>query len=236
MSAGAAVALDPAMGKLLAWKPIGAEEKRWREKHVRKAETQKRRELRTRMHLVEDDWDRTWPKVWEGIGLVGLGDVSCVVCRGDGRAVSRAGKWYPCKCVLRRVFRATLRRYLEIASSGRQFRVDCGMGFAYCRKAEEFSADVICVARRVLDDDGWKLFRMHFVEGKDWKYCCPRLGLGRGLFFHAVYRVEDRAGRAFLENGIFPQGVYFGGSYMGLMPAIPVSKRRGWRSVLAEAA
>ena len=40
-----------------------------------------------------------------------------------------------------------------------------------------------------------KIFRYHFLLGADWKLCARKLGIDRGNFFHAVYRIEQKLGR-----------------------------------------
>jgi hypothetical protein len=64
--------------------------------------------------------------------------------------------------------------------------------------------------------------------GADWKLCSRKLGIDRGNFFHAVYRIEQKLGRVFRElepYPLFPVDEYFNGpSKMG--PARAVSIRR----------
>ena len=42
--------------------------------------------------------------------------------------------------------------------------------------------------------------------GADWKLCCRQLGMDRGNFIHAVYRIEQELGRVFAE--LEPYGQY----------------------------
>jgi hypothetical protein len=82
------------------------------------------------------------------------------------------------------------------------------------RKDEEYIADFCLVSRRNLEDFEYRLFRYHFLLGADWKLCCRRLGLDRGNFFHAVYRIEQKLGRVFRElepYSLFPLDEYFHG-------------------------
>jgi hypothetical protein len=133
------------------------------------------------------------------------------------------GSEEPCKCVLRKVFTACLRKFracaehsnrlpavrVEHVSGGRDSRHTWGM------KSEEYMADFFLVTRRALDESEFRLFRFHFLLGADWKLCCRRLGMDRGNFFHAVYRVEEKLGRVFRElqpYGLYPLDEYFGGS------------------------
>ena len=58
------------------------------------------------------------------------------------------------------------------------------------------------------------MFRFHDLLGADWKLCARRLGIGRGEFYHAAYRIEQKLGRAFRELDpypLFPLRSYFGG-------------------------
>lgn len=80
------------------------------------------------------------------------------------------------------------------------------------RKDEEYVADFCLVSRRVLNDYEYKIFRMHFLLGADWKFCCRQLQMERGPFFHEVYRIEQKLGRAFRElkpYALFPLSEYF---------------------------
>ena len=96
------------------------------------------------------------------------------------------------------------------------------------RKDEEYVADFCLVSRRALTEEENKLFRLHFLLGADWRLCCRQLGIDRGIFFHSVYRIEQKLGRAFRDvrpYPLFPLREYFG----------PVVKRelpKGGRRVL----
>lgn len=80
------------------------------------------------------------------------------------------------------------------------------------RKDEEYSADFHLIGRRMLDPFHYRVFSYHFLLGADWKLCCRRLGIDRGSFFHAVYRVQETLGRVFYElkpYGLYPPREYF---------------------------
>ncbi|MGC2661901.1 MAG: hypothetical protein WA324_28410 [Bryobacteraceae bacterium] len=82
-------------------------------------------------------------------------------------------------------------------------------------KNEEYVADFILVSKRTLDEQEYQLFRFHFLLGADWKLCCRRLNIDRGMFFHAVYRIQQKLGRTFRElepHALFPVDEYFGGA------------------------
>jgi hypothetical protein len=79
-------------------------------------------------------------------------------------------------------------------------------------------ADFCLVSRRTLDDFEYKVFKFHFLLGASWKLCIGRLGIDRGNFFHAVYRIEQKLGRVFRElepYGLFPLDEYFRGARLG---------------------
>jgi len=69
------------------------------------------------------------------------------------------------------------------------------------------------VSKRFLDEFEYKLFRFHFLLGADWRLCCRQLKMEKGVFFHAVYRIQQKLGRAFREltpYPLFPLDEYFG--------------------------
>jgi hypothetical protein len=71
------------------------------------------------------------------------------------------------------------------------------------------------VSRRALNDFEHSIFRYHFLLGADWKLCGRQLGIDRGIFFHHIYRIEQRLGRVFRElepYPLYPLDEYFGGS------------------------
>jgi hypothetical protein len=87
--------------------------------------------------------------------------------------------------------------------------------YSWGRKDEEYIADFVLVSRRTLPELEYRIFNFHFLLGADWKLCCRRLGIDRGTFFHAVYRIEQALGRIFRElkpYGLFPLDEYFHGS------------------------
>lgn len=124
----------------------------------------------------------------------------------------------PCSCVLREIFRICYRKFRQCASReylgrvsferarGPQGRLSWGF------KDAEYCADFILVSRRHLHPFEYQLFNYHFLLGADWKLCCRRLKMERGNFFHAVYRIEQRLGRAYRETwpyGLWPTEEYF---------------------------
>jgi hypothetical protein len=116
------------------------------------------------------------------------------------------------------------------------------------RKDEEYIADFCLVSKRFLDDFEYKLFRFHFLLGADWKLCCRQLKMEKGVFFHAVYRIQQKLGRAFQElapYALFPLDEYFGSTgrrdrsmdpHKVLEMPAPETKRGGLRPPLRKVA
>jgi hypothetical protein len=103
----------------------------------------------------------------------------------------------------------------------------------WTRTSEDYMADFYLVAKRVLEEDEFRIFRFHFLLSADWKLCCRRLNIDRGTFFHAVYRIEQKLGRAYRElrpYSLFPTDEYFGGTIrkgrVMTMPATEVVKAK----------
>jgi len=160
---------------------------------------------------------------WDRSTTIALAKTTCTHCHGYGLRPGRNSRETPCNCVFRAIFRACYARFRDCASREKYLsRVQlefCGNGkdnrMTYGRKVEEYLADFCLVSRRTLTPFEYDLFRFHFLLGADWKLCCWRLGIDRGTFFHSVYRIEQRLGRAFRElepYSLFPLDEYFGGS------------------------
>ena len=80
------------------------------------------------------------------------------------------------------------------------------------RRDEEYVADFCLVSRRALNELEYSIFRFHFLLGADWRLCCRKLEMERGEFFHHVYRIEQKLGRAFRDvqpYALFPLNEYF---------------------------
>src|SRR5262245_13512047 len=158
---------------------------------------------------------------WSRSETVALAMHGCAHCLGTGLRMTRRGTLSPCNCVLRSIFRICYHRFVKCVTqerhlsrislephSGRQRPGTWG------RKDEEYIADFCLVARRALTDFEHRLFRYHFLLGADWKLCSRGLGIDRGNFFHAVYRIEQKLGRVFRElqpYALFPLDEYFHG-------------------------
>jgi hypothetical protein len=155
------------------------------------------------------------------------------------RAVRR-GSANPCNCVLRAVFRACFERFRHctykekhLSHVSLEYAPGGGRRITWARKDEEYVADFYLVARRTLEPNEWKIFTFHYLLGADWRLCCRRLGMERGNFFHAAYRIEQKLGRTFRElkpYALFPLADYFHGRTYNDWPAIDKDRpaaRRG---------
>jgi hypothetical protein len=156
---------------------------------------------------------------WTRSDTIGLAAAQCASCRGLGLKGGHATSTQPCNCVLRAIFRACFARFRSIVAGGgsmTRVSLEANPGrerkTVWGRKDEEFAADFILVSERFLDEFEYKIYRYHFLLGADWRLCCRRLGVDRGTFFHAVYRIQQRLGRAFRElqpYGLYPLEDYF---------------------------
>ena len=81
---------------------------------------------------------------------------------------------------------------------------------SYGRKGEEYQADFILVARRVLSPLEHRIFRFHYLLGLEWKLCCQHLGLpcvNKGdstNFFHKCDNIERKLGHVFRTLEPYP--------------------------------
>lgn len=166
---------------------------------------------------------------WTRSETIALAAPACAYCCGLGLRPDRRGKQRPCNCVLRSIFRACFARFRQCTVEKRfsQVRLEysprANRRITWGRKDEEFCADFWLLSKRTLTEEEWKLFSYHFLLGADWKLCTKRLGMDRGNFFHAVYRIEQKLGRAFREVqpfSLFPLDEYFcGRTYNEVTPA-----------------
>lgn len=158
---------------------------------------------------------------WNRSETIALAKHSCTLCHGIGLRPSWGHSFAPCNCVLRAIFRACYVRFRH-CSDKQQCTTQVSLEYVpgtggdtavmYDRKYEEYAADFILIAKRTLDETEHRLFKFHYLLGADWKMCCARLKIDRGTFFHTVYRVQQKLGRAFRETepyGIFPVYAYF---------------------------
>lgn len=153
---------------------------------------------------------------------------SCAHCEGSGLREGRRGSLHPCNCVFRAVFRACYNRFRQCVTKEKhmsrvslQYTGGRDRRMSYGRKDEEYCADFYLVSKRHLDESEFRIFRFHFLLGADWKLCCRKLGMDRGNFFHAVYRIEHKLGKVFKElqpYGLYPLDEYFNGTSRAMEP------------------
>ena len=158
---------------------------------------------------------------WDHSLAIGIAKPSCSFCHGNGTRFRQNGSETPCNCALRAAFRACLNRFRKCATSTGHVgtvRLELCRGRdgrrVYSFKNEEYMADFCLVSRRALDDFEYKIFRYHYLLGAGWRLCCGRLHMERGDFFHALYRIEQKLGRTFVElqpYPLYPLNEYFNG-------------------------
>ena len=165
--------------------------------------------------------------IWTRSETLALASQKCSTCYGFGLKEGRSGTQTPCNCVFRTIFRACYARFKQCAAKEKYIsRISLEANPGRHRKGvwgfknEEYIADFCLVARRTLagNEMAYRLFRYHFLLGSDWKGCLPAMKrhgflMDRGEFFHEVYRIEQKLGRAFREiepHALFPLDEYFG--------------------------
>jgi hypothetical protein len=158
---------------------------------------------------------------WTRSETLALAMHNCTQCHGSGLRLTKKMTASPCNCVLRAIFRICWDRFLRCVTQERHLshvsvepHVGRSRRATWGRKDEEYIADFTLVARRALTEQEHRLFRYHFMLGADWKLCSRKLGIDRGNFFHSVYRIEQKLGRAFRElepYPLFPLDDYFHG-------------------------
>lgn len=60
------------------------------------------------------------------------------------------------------------------------------------------------------DHNRYRLFQLHFLEGRAAEEICGELGIGRFTYASEVFQIERLAGQSFLDRGLFPLAEYFG--------------------------
>jgi hypothetical protein len=157
---------------------------------------------------------------WTRSETLALAVPNCAYCYGTGTRSVKRGIPQACNCVYRTIFRACYARFRHCSTKEKYLsKVSLeytarGGHRTWGRKDEEYVADFALVSRRALTPEEHRLFRYHFLLGADWRLCCSRLGMDRGNFFHAVYRVEQKLGKVFRElepYALYPLDEYFHG-------------------------
>jgi hypothetical protein len=170
---------------------------------------------------------------WTRSETLALAMHHCTQCHGSGLRLGKKGATTPCNCVLRSIFRICYEKFIRCVKQEKHLskvalepHAGRSRPSTWGRKDEEYVADFCLVSRRYLDDFEHTIFRYHFLLAADWKLCTRKLGMDRGNFFHAVYRIEQKLGRIFRElepYGLFPLDEYFfGPSRLGPIQSIPI--------------
>jgi hypothetical protein len=164
---------------------------------------------------------------WKQSDLVALAMETCVVCDGYGVRTSYNGALTTCKCVYRSIFRICYGRFKSSAqrkesiggptlehTSSVQTRVN------WARKHEEYVADFLLVTKRTLTPEEYRIFNYHFLLGAEWKLCCRKLNMQKGVFFHTLYRIMVKLGATYVDlepYALYPVHDYFHGSRNGVV-------------------
>ena len=194
---------------------------------------------------------------WNRSETIAAAKETCTHCQGLGLRgrTTRQGPEAPCNCVLREIFRSCHSRFrycIEKEKHMSHARLEIIGGQdrrpVWGRKDEEYIADFCLVSRRILDEFEYRIFRFHFLLGAEWRLCCRQLKMDKGDFFHSVYRIQQKLGRAFREltpYPLFPLDEYFGAvvrkelsreaTNVLRMPAAP-TKRRALRPPIRKVA
>jgi hypothetical protein len=168
-------------------------------------------------------------KTWTRGEVIALARQGCVHCFGLGLRSGRREQQTVCQCVLRKIFQIVYAKFRAVSGrDGFRSRVAMWQPFertggsrrrgTFSFRSEEFLADFILLSRRALGGRAtraWRLFDWHYLRGADFHVCCRELGMHRGEFFHEVYRVQERLGRAYRDTepyALYPLDEYFGGT------------------------
>jgi hypothetical protein len=167
---------------------------------------------------------------WNQSDVLALAMEKCSTCGGYGMRPSRTGQQAACNCVLRSIFRACFQRFqncmLRKDSIGRpnlEHTASPHGKVSWARKNEEFIADFLLVTKRTLSEAEYKIFKYHFLLGADWKLCCRKLKMEKGVFFHILYRMTAKLGKTFAElepYALYPLSEYFYGEFRGERPKV----------------
>jgi hypothetical protein len=160
-----------------------------------------------------------------------LANPHCSICFGFGITPGRplaAGQVAKvlCRCVRRRIFHIILNRIHVIRESESFTQVTyktveyraygakslAGSFLVYGILNLEFIADFESLAHRTLSQIELPVFRLHYLEEKNYKVCTQLLRLSRGNFFHICYRIEEKLGLSattLTPYPLFPISDYF---------------------------
>lgn len=159
---------------------------------------------------------------WTRSDTLALAAPQCAYCHGLGLRDGQDHRVEPCNCVLRQIFRDCYARFLTCARQDKYIsrsRLELVSGsssnYNWGRKDEEYIADFCLVTQRALTESEYRVFKYHFLLGADWRLCCRKMKVDRGIFFHQLYRIQEKLGRVYRElqpYGLYPLEDYFGSS------------------------
>ena len=178
---------------------------------------------------------------WKQSDLVLLAMETCTVCEGYGVRKSHNDSLTTCKCVYRSIFRichdrfkVSMRRKEAIGVPSLEHTASAHNKMSWARKHEEYVADFLIVTKRTLNESEYRIFNYHFLLGADWKLCCRKLKMEKGVFFHAIYRIMVKLGRTYADlqpYGLYPVHEYFHGARGSAgVVAMPAAKERSLSS------
>lgn len=156
---------------------------------------------------------------WTRSDTLALAAPQCAYCHGLGLRDGQDSRVEPCNCVLRQIFRDCYARFRACVKQDKYIsrsRLELVSGshsnYSWGRKDEEYIADFCLVTHRTLSEAEHRIFKYHFLMGADWRLCCLKLNVDRGIFFHQVYRIQEKLGRVYRElepYGLYPVEEYF---------------------------
>lgn len=166
---------------------------------------------------------------WTRSETLALASARCAHCHGLGlRTLDLEGPSQPCGCVLRNIFRACYARFRECTLNAKfitRMTLERVKGpdktGSWSRKDEEFVADFCLVSRRALTEAEYHIFKYHYLLGADWNLCTRKLKMDRGVFFHQVYKIEQKLGRIYRElepYALYPLNEYFASGNKDVKP------------------
>ena len=154
----------------------------------------------------------------------------CAICEGVGMRPSRNGTECVCNCVLRSIFRTCYQRFKtsmlrkeSIRRPNLEHTSSPHGKLSWARKDEEYAADFLLVTKRTLSEAEYKIFNYHFILGADWRLCCRKMKMEKGVFFHLLYRMMAKLGKTFAElepYALYPIHDYFYGEFRGSTPKV----------------
>ena len=194
---------------------------------------------------VSDDLPR---EIRDGLPMAENG---CAYCYGLGALSMYKPTARLCKCVHRNTFTACLAHYHAIEDKAGSWdlanpRIEVssgngGSGFAYAIPMLEYRADFEGTCRKALAGRCTELavFEAYHLAGDDYKSATVSsarktgIALNRGMFFHAVYRIEEICGAALRStrpHALFPLDSYY--SARVVRPS-QIARGRMYRAVAA---